>query len=250
MATSRLTRRALLGAIGLLLSQPLSTAIPAQNPRAATAPATVSGTIVDSTGAPVYYAVVTVEGLALRTTTDSAGRFRLEPVPPGDRILSVRALGYQAATLGIALKPGQEYDQRLALRRVNVNLTELTVLGRPEPPGRLAGFYQRKQMGFGKFLTRDDIDRRPTNDVRDLFFGMAGVQIRSVNGTPWVVFPRCGRFAVFLDGQRLHGDPNELLSEFNPHDLEAVEIYRGPSELPAEFMENNCAAVVLWSRTG
>lgn len=251
MAATRSLCFALVCASGLLLLQPLTRCAQAQSPPApdsASRPAIIAGQIVDSLDEPVYYAVVTVEGEALRATTDSAGLFRLAPVPPGQRILLVRALGYQPATLAVTLKPGDTLQERYALRRVSVTLSALTVVGQPEPPGRLAGFYERRRLGFGKFLTRADIDRRFTNSIPDLFLGMSGIQVLHVGGVDRVVFPRCGAYAVYLDGFRQHGNPNEVLEMINPADVEGIEIYRGPSELPAEFTDNNCAAIVIWSR--
>ncbi|MEX1183198.1 MAG: hypothetical protein WEF86_08165 [Gemmatimonadota bacterium] len=35
-----------------------------------------------------------------------------------------------------------------------------------------------------------------------------------------------------------------------PLDLEAIEVYRGPSEMPAEFARGTCGAIVLWTRNG
>jgi hypothetical protein len=253
MATTRATRRALAGAIGVLLAQALPRCAPAQNLPAGgpnPAPAAVAGMIVDSAGAPIFYAIVSVVGEPERATTDSGGRFHLGSLEPGPKLLAVRALGYKPEALALALRPGETVNRKFTLTKSGLTLSPLNVVAKPEPTGRLAGFYERREIGLGKFLTREDIDRVPTMDVAQLFQGMSGVRIENVSGTPEVVFPRCGAFDVFLDGTRLHGDANEILSEFNPADLEAIEVYRGPSELPAQFLVgDNCAAIVLWSRT-
>jgi hypothetical protein len=249
--TARTLLRAAAGALGMWLATSGQQAALAQNSPADTTgagPAVIAGQIVDTADSPIFYAVVTLEGEHRSATTDSAGHFRLGPVPPGPRILLVRALGYQPATLAVILKPGETLAERYALRRVNVTLSTLTVVGKPEPPGRLAGFYQRKRLGLGLYLTRADIDRRFTNSIPSLFEGKLGIRVLHVAGMDRVVFPRCGRFAVYLDGFVQHGNPNEILNMLNPADLAGIEIYRGPSELPAEFTDNNCAAVVLWTR--
>lgn len=42
----------------------------------------------------------------------------------------------------------------------------------------------------------------------------------------------------------------ELLDRINPSDIEMMEIFRGPSELPAEFNDGNCGAIAIWTRSG
>jgi hypothetical protein len=42
----------------------------------------------------------------------------------------------------------------------------------------------------------------------------------------------------------------ELLDRINPSDIEMMEIFRGPSELPAEFNDGNCGAIAIWTRFG
>jgi outer membrane receptor protein involved in Fe transport len=53
---------------------------------------------------------------------------------------------------------------------------------------------------------------------------------------------------VYVDGFRVPGDPGDALSMINAADVEGIEVYRGPSELPAEFMSDDCAAIVIWTR--
>jgi hypothetical protein len=247
MVAVRIVARGLIGAAGLLLWQGLVSCAAAQIPASADtapAPAVVAGVIVDSTGLPIFYAVVTVVGQPLRATTDSEGRFTLSPIPPGPHTLLVRALGYHPATLELTLVPGQVLHEGFTLRQRTIALAELTVVAIPEPLGRLAGFYERRKIGRGKFITREDIDRRLTNDITDYFLGMAGVRVNNSG----VRFLRCQRIAVYWNGVRLRGDAKDNLDLINPADVEAMEIYRGPSELPAEFAGDNCAAIVIWSR--
>jgi len=42
----------------------------------------------------------------------------------------------------------------------------------------------------------------------------------------------------------------EMLDRINPSDIELMEIFRGPSELPAEFNDGNCGAISIWTRQG
>ena len=42
----------------------------------------------------------------------------------------------------------------------------------------------------------------------------------------------------------------EMLERINPSDIELIEIYRGPGEVPAEFYDGNCGAIAIWTRSG
>jgi hypothetical protein len=60
---------------------------------------------------------------------------------------------------------------------------------------------------------------------------------------------------VYLDGSRVwhwnEGPPIDIDS-YRVRDLQGIELYRGMSEIPAEFQANQpaCGILMLWSRTG
>ncbi|HVR37092.1 MAG TPA: TonB-dependent receptor [Methylomirabilota bacterium] len=68
----------------------------------------IAGSVTDSwDGTGVPQVVVTVRGTTLGTTTDPAGRYRLEGVPPGDHILVFSKSGYSRATISeVKVAPG------------------------------------------------------------------------------------------------------------------------------------------------
>ncbi len=88
-----------------------------------------------------------------------------------------------------------------------------------------------------------------TITARSLGFEPVSVQVQTqsdgVFGATLISGANIQRLAYFLDGLRTTGD---LLTVFRPQNIEAIEIYRGPSELPPEAMGNACAAVFIWTR--
>lgn len=42
----------------------------------------------------------------------------------------------------------------------------------------------------------------------------------------------------------------ELFDFVRPSEIEAMEVYRGVGQIPAEFRDDSCAAVVIWTRQG
>jgi hypothetical protein len=39
-----------------------------------------------------------------------------------------------------------------------------------------------------------------------------------------------------------------LLERVLPSQIELMEVYKGASQIPAEFLDDSCAAVVMWTR--
>ncbi len=149
-------------------------------------------------------------------------------------------------------------------------------------------FYRRRRTGAGTFLTRDDIEKATAVRSFELLRGIPGVQVAwnppGVPGTS-VKFARCANFppkiSLWIDGQKqpFHvggpqgtsgatmpgarkSGPNrekveeiwsswlELFDAVGPENIEAMEVFRGVSQIPAEYLDDNCAAVVIWTRDG
>jgi hypothetical protein len=285
--TPRVALRVLIGVGALVLSESFAWGARAQNPPTPVVPlppATVSGVVVDSAGIPIPRAVFSVVGESLRVITDSQGRFRLT-VPPGPRLVAVRALGYRPLMWAVTLGSGLEASGRIRLQRLSIVLPEMTVVGERYVPRRLADFYQRRRIGLGKYIDPETIAGRFTNSMADLLQQIPGVRVSPVPGDPFnylVSFARCNLIGspggapaggaltpghlgqstsplpsgpprkstvgVYMDGFKVPGDPGEILAMINPADVEAIEVYRGPAELPAEFMSDDCAAIVIWTK--
>lgn len=49
---------------------------------------------------------------------------------------------------------------------------------------------------------------------------------------------------------RLHAQVGEMLERVPAGDVELIEVFRGVSQLPAEFNDGNCGAIVIWTRQG
>lgn len=52
---------------------------------------------------------------------------------------------------------------------------------------------------------------------------------------------------VFIDGVRVT-EPFVALGSLTTNDIEAMEVYRGVSELPMEAAGDGCAAIFIWTR--
>lgn len=111
-----------------------------------------------------------------------------------------------------------------------------------------AGFYARRRMGLGVFVTRDMIEQKYSTALRDADIlrrvsGVTGVDGASVR----LRGNRCPA-RIFVDGLP-RGTQLPLLPAA---DIEGIEVYRGPSEVPAQYSGANaaCGVVLVWTRTG
>ena len=199
----------------------------------------VRGSVYDSTGAPLENAEIIVLGSSLAATTTTEGVFSVASVPRGTTVLRFRRLGFQARTL--IVEPGDTIDLAIELRPLVARLSPVVVKGAEEQyAAKMAGFAERMRDGArSSFVTRADIERQRPFRVSDL------LQLRATSRC------RAGRGAVFVDGISAPGFDVDRLS---PHDIEAIEIYRGPAQIPAQFnvmMPNGSkpgCVTVVWTR--
>jgi hypothetical protein len=218
---------------------------------------TVTGLLLDaSSGAPVPAGTVSLmdDGAQLvSVVSDADGNFVLQAPQPGSFRLRAERIGYQTAeTPPLELGAGDTLRVEFSVSVDAVLLNPIRVIGYSRrPAGLLGGFYDRLHAGLGgSFITRAQIDERMPNNTTDLLRTLPGVHVSPARwGTGHYVRLRGGCSPeVYLDGVpiRLLGMSIDALVQ--PMNLEGLEVYRGPSEMPAEFARGTCGAIVLWTR--
>jgi len=140
---------------------------------------TIVGTVRDSAGAAVAGAEVTVAGTRLRAVADSAGAFRLTLVPTGEQRVRARRLGFRLRELPATIIGERPTEVRFVLARLAQELSTVVVQAKVDQRARhLAGFYERRKMGLGRYITQDRIDARNTNSLQDLLTGeLPGIRV-------------------------------------------------------------------------
>jgi len=215
------------------------------------------GVVVDSSGAPIPGAEVTIFSLGRVTRSDSLGRLRFLALPPGTIDLVIRHLGYHARTERVLIT-GAPYDSiRVTLMSQDVSLTQVDVSAIGRHP-YFAGFDERRARGVGSFVTRAQIDASNTGTPTDLLRNLPQVRVVRSGGRLLVRFPSNmsvrGRGSalctpmMWLDGQRAAGME---IDDMRATDIEAIEVYRGASTTPPQFATggaNQCGAIVVWTR--
>jgi hypothetical protein len=148
-----------------------------------------------------------------------------------------------------------------------IPLTPLTVTARTYPPSAYltnAGFYERKRLGIGTFITRAEIARRNTHRFSDVLRSVAGMRIdpadaggrsrsrvaRSIGRCqPLLVLD--GVVTTIGGGRSMFRGPDIPLDDvLDPTDIEGLEVYRGSSELPMQYNVGtaDCGAILVWTR--
>ena len=136
---------------------------------------------------------------------------------------------------------------------------------RRDPVLARTGFYDRKANSGGRFLLRADIEGMSVRRASEIFERLPGIRTRGSRYTSGLALwmagaERPGFDGISICGPRLlvngievfaGGDSGPLLiDEFvNLHDVMAIEVYRGASELPARYSgaHSACGVVSVWT---
>lgn len=214
----------------------------------------VEAIVVDGdTQHPLRGAVV-LEGGRPITVTDQAGRFVIPRTTPESTHLEIRRIGYLPATFEL-IASQSVVALRIVLERAPVRLDPLTVEADPASPSYLREFDRRRHGGFGHFITRETLERRPSAKVSDFLRVVPSVALRRNPDTGALEFysrraPSVGRpcaSRLYVDGILVSGAAVDWI---DPSNVAGIEVYRGPSETPIQFSGiGGCGAVVvIWTR--
>jgi hypothetical protein len=207
-----------------------------------------------------------------RVVTDDSGRFSFERVDPGDIGLLVRRLGFMADSMFTRVAANEDLDVVLQLEVAAQSLDTVTVAGREHillARGKLAGFYQRKQIGIGRFLEAADMEKLLSRRLSDvLLTSVPGIRImrsRRSGSAAYVFATRLGSGCypdVYLDGVVVFSSNNQVLgglgaeaglfdvNSVDPGHVAGIEYYGGPSQLPAQYNRTGsaCGALLIWTK--
>lgn len=252
---------------------------------------TLMGRVLDEgTGDPIpgaYLELIGIDGKALRSRlADDEGGFAFPDLIPGAYRIIGERLGYRETVSGfvdLGLEEVVELEFRMAAEAIVMD--PITVVASPRPwyehlkAPALWDYYERseylKTIGRGRFLGPEELRNLSGMPVTMAVGTVPGMQaVQSDNsGSRFHLLGRRGCDALFfLNGMpvRLRPPPSRADTadvDFVPgpapldwfiddfvslSDVEAIEVYRGPSELPGEFHgfagNANCGAVVVWTR--
>ena len=228
------------------------------------------GLIVDThTGNGVAQAVIVQLGDNRIATTDSTGLFKFDSLPMGIVRFMVRAPGFPSARLVVALTVGEYMERRVELDSTAAAAALLRAAaparsagGQPLPlvsveakaslGPRFANFERRRATGAGHYITRDEIEKGQFSSLQDIARIVRGVNVECGGGAGCAI--RMARAPMRCSPEYIVDDNVDNI--FGPtvpvRDIEALEFYTGPADVPGEYAGRNagCGVIVIWTRSG
>jgi TonB family protein len=217
----------------------------------------ISISVRDSLGRSIAGAELTVEGTAVRGVTDERGEIRFAAVRGGPATVHIRRLGFRPQNVDVIVDQRVPAATIITLTQIPQRLAPIVVKGGTHYTGRMAGFYQRRDLGIGHFVSREKLEHDNPGQLTDVFRRLPGVQITSTRfirnairfrgngGGCWPL--------VWLDGAPLPTAEFDL-DFLSPSSIEGIEVYSGISQVPPQFMGSrglgSCGVIVVWSREG
>jgi hypothetical protein len=202
-----------------------------------------------------------------RVDTDSEGNFLLSKLPTGSFKLRVTRLGFVTTTTPAwKIGSGEVLTVTVRMHHSITLLAPLEVTARVRSQSAvLARFYSRLDMPMGgTMLRREDIESRNATRITEVLETVPGLRVGSAPG-----FNAGGRTVslgagspsgtacvvqIWLDGNLANrGNQNISIDELaSPGILEGIEVYRGLSTIPPEFLtpDARCGVIALWTRRG
>jgi hypothetical protein len=205
----------------------------------------------------------------------------------GSYLLSVRAVGYTPSNQVLQVEDADTTDVVVRLARAPQQLDPVVTTASEADPisPRLRAFEERRRTGLGRFFTRSVLAEKEHSTLDNLLRSVTGIHLirrpigcgggyalasgrggQALEAQSWmacmgsrrgpvdVTFAVACYYAIYLDGMRLwtpgnYEPPN--VQSVTIASLDAIEVYRGPSELPMQYqgVGNACGAILLWTRS-
>jgi len=228
---------------------------------------TVQGRVTDVAGTPIANALVTLVGTNMAVRTDADGRYELANLPVGNVTLRAAIIGYAAETQTVAVAAAAATSADFQLRPAAISLDALVVTATGE----------QRAVEVPNVVTTIDATRAAEEvapiSLSSVLQGRApGVQIINSSGTAGTGTKIRIRGSssmslgndplLVVDGIRVDnraddggnayvgGQTISRINDFNPDEIESIEVIKGPSAAALYGTEAANGVVVIKTRRG
>jgi hypothetical protein len=218
---------------------------------------TVAGIVTDTARAGVAGVLIEVvarpDRVIASALSDSAGSFRVPLRRGGTFSLRLSHVSYSPVTARLdEIRSGDIVDVEVLMVPGTIALEPLVVRGRSQ--NALGGFYERLERArFGHFVTREQIDERPSARASELLRHIPAVVLRPQRVGQNMILLRNGAQTcaptIYIDGAVIRQDPQSTPDTFLTAEmLEGIEVYRGVYAPPPLHAETQCGVIAFWTR--
>lgn len=207
---------------------------------------------------------VDIPSLNVAAVTDSMGQARFRGVRAGTYTIEARRIGYQPISTPLLVRSEDSVEVVLLMRSAPTALDTVKVT-RAAVSMRLREFEDRRQKGFGHFITAAQMDSATASSLDVIIEShIPGVRVTGNRANGMHVMSlraekRCDAL-VYLDGVRVTDGDISLVDQMNIGGIEyytASEIpveYKAPASIlrsridPGSNPSPACGAMMIWSR--
>ncbi|MFN2637035.1 MAG: SusC/RagA family TonB-linked outer membrane protein [Gemmatimonadaceae bacterium] len=227
---------------------------------------TLGGVILGVGGQPLAGAQVRVTGTTLGSATDASGQFRIVGVSGSQASIEVRRIGYRMETRQVRVG---DTSLRIPMSEQSVALDAVVVTG-------TAGGQSKRELGNSvtTINATQATEIAPINNIQNLINGRApGVFVNSATGNVGAGARIRIRGAssvslsneplLYVDGVRVDNAPAtgpqnqsfgsssiSRINDFNPEDIESVEIIKGPAAATLYGTEASNGVIQIITKKG
>lgn len=219
----------------------------------------IEGQVVDDSGEPLPGVTILIKGLGKGTTTNLNGRYTLN-VPEDNNILVFSYVGYMTSEIEIGNR--SVIDVEMVVDQTQLDEVVVTALGIER---------EKQQLGYAtQSLDGEDVNEaRETNFINSLSGKIAGVKVvsnASVGSTSRITIRGESSLQLqdnqplfIVDGVPVGNDPVQNTSsadygnssaEFNPADIESINILKGPAASALYGSRAANGVVVIKTKSG
>ena len=248
------------GLAALLLTGVMAPTAMAQN-------GSVAGTAVDAASRrPISGAQVFVKGTTIGTSTGESGRFIISNVPPGDRVIGIRQIGFGAQEKRVTVVAAERATLDFELSTQAISLTEVVVTG-------TATATEVRKIGnsVASVNVSELAEKAPILGVDQLIKGRTAGVIMNVGqasvGTPGQIKIRGTKSialpsdpVIYVDGVKINnsddrpifigGQGINRLADINPAEIDRVEVVRGAAAATLYGTQGSNGVIQIFTKRG
>jgi len=223
--------------------------------------------IDDATDAPVPDVRVTIVGRERDGAPDARGRFLYVAPRPGTVAIVLRRLGYVPGALEVNVPAGDTTRVTFAMTAAPQTIATVDVRDTLTSASSLLRELDRRALnhaGGARYITRTEIETRRPTRVSDLLRRIPSITLVDSAGVLTAISQRSRK--PVLNGATLDlapcplqvavdGDLKEwgfAVNSLAPEEVHGIEIYPGPSSIPAEYAslrrDASCGLIMIWTR--